>query len=94
MNNTSGTTIVKRHGAIQPFDPEKLRLSLTAACLAVRTPAGEAEQTAGRVYRDIAPWLSGKPEITSHDIRVHAAEALRTYNPDAAYLYKHHGIIH
>ena len=88
------TTIVKRHKHIEPYDPYKLLRSIYASCLAVRTPAGEAEITAKRVERDVAIWARKKPEITSHDIRVRAAELLHTYNPNAAYIYKHHGTIH
>jgi transcriptional regulator NrdR family protein len=87
-------TIVKRHKHIEPYDEIKLMRSIYAACLAVRTPAGEAEITAKRVASDIKSWLQKKVEITSHDIRAHAAEDLNRYNPHAAYAYKHHGITH
>lgn len=88
------TTIVKRHRHIEPYDPHKVMRSIYMACLAVRAPAGEAEITAKRVEQDLALWARKKPEITSHDIRVHAAKLLHTYNPNAAYIYKHHGSIH
>jgi transcriptional regulator NrdR family protein len=88
------TTIVKRHGKIDLYDQSKLFGSIYAACLAVRTPSGEAEATARRICQDIVPWLQKKLEVTSHDIRVHAAAHLTHYNPHAAYLYKHHGTIH
>lgn len=87
------TTIVKRHRHVEPYDPDKLMRSIYAACLAVRAPSGEAEITARRVERDLYNWARKKPEITSHDIRVRAAELLRSYNPHAAYTYKHYGII-
>lgn len=88
------TTIIKRHRHIEPYDPIKLMRSIYAACLAVRAPQGEAEVTAKRVERDLADWAHKKPEVTSHDIRVHAAELLHAYNPHAAIAYKHHGSIH
>jgi len=87
------TAIVKRHKHIEPYDPIKLMRSIYSACLAVRTPAGEAEITAKRIEHDVALWARKKPEITSHDIRIRAAELLHTYNPHAAIVYKHHGII-
>ena len=88
------TTIVKRHTKTEPYDDIKLMRSIYAACLAVRTPAGEAEITAKRVAKELEAWMHTKPEITSHDIRVHTAEYLQKYNAHAAYAYKHHGIVH
>jgi transcriptional regulator NrdR family protein len=88
------TTIVKRHQTIEPYDEIKLMGSIYSACLAVRTPAGEAELTAKRIAKDLLPWLQKKPEVTSHDIRSRAGALLQNYNPDAAYIYKHHGTVH
>lgn len=88
------TTIVKRHKRIEPYDSHKIMLSVYRACLAVRTPAGEAEITAKRVEHDLAQWVRKKPEITSHDIRTHVVALLHPYNPHAAFLYKHHDSIH
>jgi transcriptional regulator NrdR family protein len=88
------TTIVKRHRKVEPYDEIKLMRGIYAACLAVRTPAGEAELTAKRVAKDLLPWLQKKQEVTSHDIRSRAGQLLHTYNPHAAYIYKHHGTVH
>lgn len=89
-----GTHIVKRSpGHSEPYDERKLYASIYASCLSVRIPTGEAELTADKICQDIAPWLRQKPEITSADIRRKAAEHLQVYNPNAAYLYKHHRII-
>ena len=87
------TTIIKHHKRTEPYDANKLMRSIYAACLAVRTPAGEAEITAKRVASQLEAWLLKKPEVTSHDIRIHAADHLHAYNPNAAYSYKHHGIV-
>lgn len=88
------TTIVKIHGQTQPYDEHKLYASIYAACLSIQTPSGEAEVTAKHVVKSLRPWLKDKPEVTSHDIRLKAAKLLDTYNPHAAYIYKHHGKIH
>lgn len=83
--------IVKRMTShTEPYDERKLYASIYAACLSVRTPAGEAELTANKVCGDIQPWLNTKKEITSLDIRHRAAEHLKLYNPDAAYMYVRH----
>lgn len=81
-------------GHSEPYDERKLYASIYAACLSLRTPAGEAELTASKVCQDIEPWLQSKTEVTSNDIRHQAANHLRIYNPDAAYMYeRHHEII-
>jgi len=80
--------VVKRNHRSEPFDEHKLRASIRAACLSIRTPAGEAEMTAERMYRQILPWLEGKAEVTSADIRRKSAEALLRDNPEAAYVYQ------
>ncbi|HET9412046.1 MAG TPA: hypothetical protein VFO38_04315 [Candidatus Saccharimonadales bacterium] len=85
------TNIVKRSpGHEEPYDERKLYASIYASCLSVRTPSGEAELTAAKVCQDLAPWLRKKQEITSLDIRTHAYEHFKIYNPDAAYMYVHH----
>ena len=88
------TSIVKQRKNTEPYDAIKLMRSIYAACLAVRTPAGEAEITAKRIATEIEAWMQKKSEVTSHDIRVRAAEYLEKYNPHAAYTYKHHGVVH
>lgn len=88
-----GTHIVKRTpGHSEFYDERKLYASIYAACLSVRTPVGEAELTAARLCSDILPWLNTKAEITSGDIRRRAANHLKVYNPDAAFLYERHPI--
>lgn len=90
----SSVVIVKRMpGHTEPYDERKLYASVYAACLSVRTPAGEAELTANCVCRDITPWLSHKTEVTSLDIRQQASSHLKVYSPDAAYMYRKHRLI-
>ena len=77
-------------GHLEPYDERKLYASLYSSCLAVRTPTGEAELTAAKVCDDVRPWVMGKAEVTSRDIRTNASNHLKLYNPDAAYIYFHH----
>jgi transcriptional regulator NrdR family protein len=82
-------TILKRTpGKSEPYDERKLYASIKAVCLAARRPAGEAEDTAAHVCKDIRPWLKTKQEITSLDIRAHAYSELRKLSPKAASIYK------
>ena len=89
------TTVVKRGGKRPPenFDPAKLRASVCAACLSVRSPEGHAIDTAKKVCDQVAKWCNDKPEVTSADLRRQAADNLQKYQPEAAYLYKHHKVI-
>lgn len=70
-----------------PFIAGRLETSLRRVCLSVQTPEGEANDIARRVCQAVTNWLAQKPEVTSGDIRRHAAKQLTVYQPDAAYLY-------
>jgi len=87
--------IVKRKGQrpSEAFARDKLRTSIRAACLSVRTPEGEAEMLADTVCDAVVVWLATKPEVTSDDIRRKATETLNRHHPEAAYLYKHHRLV-
>jgi len=92
---TSAIDIVKRSGEreSEPFARTKLHASILAACLSVRTPEGEAETIAAKVCDSVSTWLDTKPEVTSDDIRRKATEALTSFHPEAAYIYKHHRVV-
>lgn len=77
----------------QAFDRQKLHASLVKACLSVQTPIGEAVMTAEKVCNAVIAWLEHREEVTSADIRRKSAEALHTYNHDAAELYEQVGMI-
>ena len=77
----------------EEFSADKLHASIVAACLAVRTPEGQAEAIARSVCTETMAWCSTKPEVTSADIRRIASKTLSTHHPEAAYLYKHHRLI-
>jgi transcriptional regulator NrdR family protein len=87
--------IVKRGGErpTESFDRNKLHASIRAACLSVRSPEGEAEMIADKVCDVIDAWLGTKSEVTSNDLRRKATEALTSFHPEAAYLYKHHRLV-
>ena len=92
---TKAIDVVKRRGkrATEPFDRDKLHASVYAACLSVRSPEGQARQTAEHVCRVVEAWSANKHVITSEDIRRQAAKALAPRHPEAAYLYQHHRVI-
>lgn len=87
--------IVKRggHRPTERFDRDKLHVSIVAACLSVRSPEGNAQDTAEKVCDRVVIWLTDKPEVTSDDLRRQATKALETFHPDAAYIYKNHRMI-
>lgn len=86
--------IVKRgKRRTEPFERAKLYYGVRAACLSARSHDGEASQTANSVCDAVVVWLSDKPEVTSQDIRRIATKHLRTYHPDAAYMYERHSYI-
>lgn len=77
----------------EPFTRDKLHYGVRAACLSVRSHEGEATQTADNVCDAVLIWLEDKPKVTSQDLRRVATRHLRTYHPDAAYLYERHRYI-
>lgn len=89
------TSIIKQAGqrSSEQFQEQKLRHSIVAACLSVRSPEGEAEKVADDVCWQVINWLDKKPEVTSEDIRRKAGETLAMLHPEAAYLYKHHQLV-
>lgn len=86
------THVVKNSHYRHPeaFDREKLHKSIVAACLASGSPSGHAESLARRVVDEVERWLEDRPEVTSNDIRRVASQHLKTYHPDASFLYEHH----
>ena len=86
------THVVKsgHHREPEFFDQAKLHQSIVAACLASGAPTGHAESMARRVTEEVVIWLKSRPEVTSDDLRRVASKYLRTYHPDASYLYEHH----
>lgn len=94
MDEGGAIDIVKRNGRrpTEAFQPEKLQKSIEAACLSAGSAPGQAESIARAVTREVADWLSARPEVTSHDIRHVAARHLKNHHPDAAYLYEQHRI--
>lgn len=85
--------IVKRHGSSEIYDERKLYASVFAACIAVRVQPRVAELISAQVAREVGVWLDKKHEVTSKDLLKQSEASLRLLNPDAAFLYKHHGVI-
>lgn len=71
----------------EEFSPDKLKKSIVATCLSLRTPEGQAEEIAEAVYQGVLKWCENRPEITSDDIRRVGAGILAKHHPEAAYLY-------
>ncbi len=92
MHEGGQTYVVKnsRHRHAELFDREKLYKSLVAACISSSAPAGHADSMAKRVTDEVVEWLEGRPEVTTNDLRRIASKYLKTYHPDASYLYEHH----
>ncbi len=76
--------------AIEPFNREKLHKSIVVSCISSGAPTGQAESIARKVTDEVLTWLEKRPEVTSTDIRRVAAARLKTYHPDASYLYENH----
>ena len=82
--------VVKARGKrpTEAFNSDKLRRSVIATCLSLRTPEGQAEEIAKSVCNGVLRWSSHRQEITSDDIRRIGADILEKQHPEAAYLYR------
>jgi len=86
---TESREIVKRgKRTSEPFQTDKLKSSIVAACLSVQAPIRQAELVAESVCHHVIAWLESRPEVTSDDVRRIAAKHLTIHHPDAAYLYE------
>lgn len=87
---SSRVDVIKARGKrpTEVFNQDKLRQSIIATCLSLRTPEGQAEEIAEAVCQGVAKWCNNRPEVTSSDIRRIAADILAKHHTEAAYLYK------
>ena len=87
--------VVKKSGKrpTEPFDRDKLHRSIKAACLSVRTPDGQAEDTARQACDAVVMWLDNKPEVTTDDIRQFVSNHLDKSHPEAGFIYRRHRFI-
>jgi transcriptional regulator NrdR family protein len=86
--------IIKQGGRrpTESYSSNKLKRSVEAACLAVRTPDKSTDTITDIVRQEVESWLKNKQEVTSYDIRVITIRSLQKHNPEAAYLYEQYTI--
>lgn len=82
--------IVKRKGKKEAYESKKVYASVYAALLSIRVHPGEAELVADQVTKEVNAWVTGRKEVTSHEIFLQVVESLKPINPDAAYMYGTH----
>lgn len=93
MNKSIDIIKYSSQNQAEQFVRQRLHNSIVAACLSVRVPEGQAETTAHAVCDGVIVWLRQRPEVTSQDIRTVATRHLKSYHPEAAYLYEQHYLI-
>ena len=88
-------TYVVRQGThnSEAFNPVKLHSSILWACMAVRAYEGEAHAAAEHVCKNVIDWLDEQTAVTSADIQRVSTSFLKTYHPEAAYMYQQHNLI-
>lgn len=87
------TNVFKHNGQTsEEFSSEKLKKTVFAACLNVRSPEYSAKSTTDLVCNDVEKWLLTKEEVTSLDIKDKATEFLEKYHPEAAYIYNQYSL--
>jgi hypothetical protein len=76
--------IYKEDGIVESYSPDKLKLGVRAACLAVHTPLGAAERFAKEVEGKVSGSVKNSSAITLRDLKRRTREILSLYHPDAA----------
>lgn len=85
--------IVKRRGHIQEYDPRKIYASCFYACKNAHLHDAECKRIAAKVEKEITKFVksaSKKKTVTSTEIFLKVAKALKKYNSDAAFLFATH----
>lgn len=81
------TQILSKKSIID-YDKNRLSRSVETAARSNQMPAGDAANLAQRVAERIDRWLTDKPEVTAHELRLQTAAALGNFDADAAYFYE------
>ena len=85
--------VVKSRKHMEHFDIDKLHRSLVATCRSLKTPDGQAEDTARQACDAVVMWLDNKPEVTTDDIRQFVSNHLDKSHPEAGFIYRRHRFI-
>ena len=85
--------VVKSRKHMEHFDIDKLHRSLVATCHSLKTPDGQAEDTARQACDAVVMWLDNKPEVTTDDIRQFVSNHLDKSHPEAGFIYRRHRFI-
>jgi transcriptional regulator NrdR family protein len=69
------------------YNRQRLGRAIKESLTANLTPVGVAENFAHHVVEKVEAWLQDKTEITAHELRLQAVEALANYDPETAGFY-------
>ena len=72
----------------KPFSAEKLHRNILLTAINCKIPAGQAEEIADLVLRDVTAWLKDRDNATTNDIRRVATKTLAKLQPKVAEYYK------
>ncbi|MDP4009198.1 MAG: ATP cone domain-containing protein [bacterium] len=78
------TTVVKRNGETSPYDEQKVRKSLMAACQDANIAEDHTEGVVEKVMHSLAEELAEKEHVRTSEIRDRALELLEAEEPAAA----------
>jgi len=78
------TEVVKKDGTKEPFDPEKIKKSITGAAQQADIPEERKEEVVYQIAGTVIPLLEGKEEIDTVDIKEAILSELDKVEPAVA----------
>ncbi|MDP3901284.1 MAG: ATP cone domain-containing protein [bacterium] len=84
------TEVIKRDGSRQPFDPEKLRRSIEAACQDADSTAERTKEVVEQVSSEVLSSVSERPEVSTSELGSMILGKLETVEPSAAQAWRKH----
>ena len=76
--------VTKKDGSKIPFDPEKIKASVVAACLDVELPNEEADKIAEEIFGLVAGALKNQEEVSTSEVREKVLAELDMLHPNVA----------
>jgi len=76
--------VIKKNGAKEPFDPEKIRKSIAGAAQRTDIPEERKNEVVEQVTSAVVPTLEGREEIEASEIRETILSELDRVEPGVA----------
>lgn len=84
--------VMKKGGKFEPFNPDKIKKSITFAVQNLNLPQEEKEKVAEKVFNEVIEFLKEKKEIATVEIEAKILLELEKIAPEAAQFWREYRI--